>query len=135
MEKSMGVLITMLLCLISVAAAVRGTAVFYNPPYTPSACYQYQNKGAMVAGVSDALWDRGRACGRRYSVRCTGPTNTAPHPCKANRVVTVTVVDYCRAPCNGIIDLSRDAFNVIADPNAGNVQIDYRQYVNVNEIS
>ncbi|KAL6012281.1 hypothetical protein ACLOJK_002760 [Asimina triloba] len=129
-QKLMGVLITMLLCLISVVAAVPGNAVFYA-----SACYQNQDKGVMITGVSDALWDGGRACGKRYAVRCTGATNTAPHPCRDNKEVTVTVVDYCRTPCYGLFNLYQDAFNIIADPNAGNVKIDYRQYVNVKEIN
>ncbi|KAJ6746244.1 EG45-LIKE DOMAIN CONTAINING PROTEIN 2 [Salix koriyanagi] len=86
----------------------------------------YSNKGALVAGVSDALWNGGAACGRRYRVSCVRGANKAPKPCRQGSVV-VTVVDYCSRGCNGIINLSKDAFSRIADPNAGNVVIQYNQ--------
>ncbi|KAJ6746247.1 EG45-LIKE DOMAIN CONTAINING PROTEIN 1-RELATED [Salix koriyanagi] len=57
-------------CLVSVAHAAQGNAVYYNPPYSPSSCFGNRNKGALVAGVSDALWNGGAACGRRYRVSC-----------------------------------------------------------------
>ncbi|KAJ6406991.1 hypothetical protein OIU84_010497 [Salix udensis] len=57
-------------CLISVAHAAQGNGVFYDPPYTPSKCFGNSNKGGLVAGVSDALWNGGAACGRRYRVSC-----------------------------------------------------------------
>ncbi|KAL9445414.1 hypothetical protein AB3S75_018412 [Citrus x aurantiifolia] len=74
--------------------AAQGNAVYYDPPYTKSACYQNQDHGTMVTGVSDDLWDGGRACGRRQ-------------------------------PCNGVLNLSKDAFAVIADTVAGKVQVEY----------
>lgn len=80
----------------------------------------------MVAGVSDALWNGGAACGRKYRVSCIRGANEAPKPCKQGSVV-VTVVDYCRRGCNGVINLSKDAFSRIADPNAGKVVIQYDQ--------
>lgn len=79
----------------------------------------------MVTGVSDALWDGGRACGRKYKVQCVRGANTAPHPCHDGASVEVEVVDYCRQPCNGVLNLSKDAFAVIADPVAGKVQVEY----------
>ncbi|KAL9445415.1 hypothetical protein AB3S75_018412 [Citrus x aurantiifolia] len=84
----------LVLCLISTAYAAQGNAVYYDPPYTKSACYQNQDHGTMVTGVSDDLWDGGRACGRRQ-------------------------------PCNGVLNLSKDAFAVIADTVAGKVQVEY----------
>ncbi|KAI6682522.1 hypothetical protein NL676_036403 [Syzygium grande] len=86
--------------------------------------FNMQNSGVMVAGVRDELWDNGRACGRMLTVRCVGPANPNPHPCKAG-VITVKVVDYCRQPCNGVINLSRDAFGKIAVLDAGKVRVDY----------
>ncbi|XP_031271231.1 EG45-like domain containing protein [Pistacia vera] len=115
------------LCLISATHADQANAVYYNPPYTPSACYQNQDRGNMVTGVSDALWNGGAACGKRYRVRCIGATNTAPHPCHDGASVVVTVVDYCRPQCNGTLNLSKDAFAVIADTDAGNVKIEFNQ--------
>ncbi|XP_031285123.1 EG45-like domain containing protein isoform X2 [Pistacia vera] len=118
------VLVGIVLCLASAAQAAQGNAVFYKPPYTPSACYGNRNDGTMVTGVSDALWNNGRACGRRYRVRCIRGTNEAPHPCRSGNVV-VKVVDRCKTGCNGVLNLSQDAFAKIANPDAGNVIVDY----------
>ncbi|XP_010548629.1 PREDICTED: EG45-like domain containing protein 2 [Tarenaya hassleriana] len=111
-------------CLAPIAEAVFGRAVYYNPPYTPSACYGGRNYGTHVAGVKGELWGRGSACGRRYRVRCLGPTFSFPNAC-TGRSVVVTVVDFCREPCNGNLNLSLDAFAAIANPKAGNIRIDY----------
>lgn len=81
----------------------------------------------MVAGVSNALWNNGKACGKRYRVKCIGGTNEAPHPCKNGKTVVVTVVDYCSAGCQGVINLSKDAFSTIADPDAGIIQVQFNQ--------
>lgn len=92
-----------------------------------SACYGNEDEGVMIAAASDVIWDNGAACGRRYSVTCTGPTNQGvPQPCKGTSVV-VTVVDYCPAGCQGTIDLSQEAFSIIADPDAGKINIDFTQ--------
>ncbi|KAL5773051.1 hypothetical protein ACOSP7_012670 [Xanthoceras sorbifolium] len=81
----------------------------------------------MVTGVSDKLWNNGAACGKRYRIRCTGGTNTAPHPCRSDATIDVTVVDYCRPTCNGDFNLYQSAFATIADPDAGNVKVEYSQ--------
>ncbi|OAY31863.1 EG45-like domain containing protein [Manihot esculenta] len=132
--KRVVVMVAMVSCLASVALAAQGIAVWYpnksgpgKPPYTPSKCYGNQNNGAMIAGVSDALWNNGAACGRRYRVRCIGGANLAPHPCKQGTSVVVKVVDYCSRGCQGEINLSRDAFAQIADPEAGIVKVQYDQ--------
>ncbi|KAL6973408.1 EG45-like domain containing protein [Sarracenia purpurea var. burkii] len=110
-----------------VAYAVDGTATYYTPPYVPSSCYGYQDNGVMIAAASDVIWDNRAACGRMYRVTCTGPTNQGvPQPCRGQSVV-VKIVDYCPAGCQGTIDLSQEAFNIIADPNAGKIKIDYVQ--------
>ncbi|KAE9462505.1 hypothetical protein C3L33_05600, partial [Rhododendron williamsianum] len=115
------------LCLTPVAYAATGTATFYTPPYVPSSCNGFQNDGVMIAAASDAIWDNRAACGRMYSVRCTGPTNGGvPQPCTGQSVV-VKVVDYCPPGCASTIDLSQEAFAVIADPNAGKINIEYNQ--------
>ncbi|CAN8271162.1 unnamed protein product [Cochlearia groenlandica] len=109
--------------LVPFTEADQGRAVYYNPPYTRSACYgrQYQS---MVVGVRSNLWQNGGACGRRYRVRCLGPTYNIPRAC-TGRTVDVTVVDFCREPCNGDLNLSRDAFRVIANTDAGNIRVEY----------
>jgi hypothetical protein len=89
-----------------------------------SACYGNQNNGVMIAAAGDAIWKGGAACGKFYTVRCTGARNAVPHPCKDGSV-TVKIVDHCPG-CPSTIDLSREAFSKIADPVAGIINIDYR---------
>ncbi|XP_054795554.1 EG45-like domain containing protein [Prosopis cineraria] len=119
--------LAILMSLVSVASAISGTATFYTV-YVPSACYGFQNEGTMIAAASDSLWNNGAACGRRYTVRCTGGTNQGvAQPCRSG-TVTVTIVDRCPPPaCRGTIDLSQEAFSVIADPNEGKINIDYTE--------
>ncbi|KAJ1290057.1 hypothetical protein BS78_02G213100 [Paspalum vaginatum] len=98
-----------------------------RPARAASACYGYQEQGTMIAAASDVFWGGGAACGDRYVVRCTGATNGGvPHPC-TGRSVTVKIVDICPAGCAGTIDLSQEAFAVIANPDAGKVEIEYRR--------
>ncbi|WCJ30196.1 plant natriuretic peptide A [Euphorbia peplus] len=124
----------MILCLTTISHAAQGIAVWYpnnaspgKPIYTPSKCYGNANNGVLVAGVSDALWNNGAACGRRYRVSCIKGANEAPHPCKPGTSVVVKIVDYCSRGCQGVINLSRDAFARIADPDAGLVVARYDQ--------
>ncbi|XP_020888691.1 EG45-like domain containing protein 2 isoform X1 [Arabidopsis lyrata subsp. lyrata] len=109
--------------LAPIAEAALGKAVYYDPPYTRSACYGTQRE-TMVVGVKNNLWQNGRACGRRYRVRCIGATYNFPGAC-TGRTVDVKVVDFCREPCNGDLNLSRDAFRVIANIDAGNIRVVY----------
>ncbi|XVF88060.1 hypothetical protein PTKIN_Ptkin19aG0018800 [Pterospermum kingtungense] len=113
--------------LLSVASAIQGTATYYTPPYVPSSCNGYQDDGVMIAAASDAIWNNRAACNKRYSVRCTGATNQGvPQPCRGGSIV-VRIVDYCPPGCQGTIDLSQEAFAMIADPNAGKIQIEYNE--------
>ncbi|CAL5402133.1 unnamed protein product [Camellia sinensis] len=135
MGVGMGVVMMMLgmvICLATVAHAAQGTATYYGPPYkrmkylATSACYGNQDKGVMIAAASDAIGGKA-ACGRKYKVTCTGPTNQGvPRPC-TGKSVEVTIVDYCPPGCQGTIDLSQAAFAMIADRNAGKVKIEYTQ--------
>lgn len=132
--------------LAPIAEAALGKAVYYDPPYTStytyfcfinykyitnyklmmyigSACYGTQRE-TMVVGVKNNLWQNGQACGRRYRVRCIGATYNFPGAC-TGRTVDVKVVDFCREPCNGDLNLSRDAFRVIANTDAGNIRVVY----------
>lgn len=94
---------------------------------TASACYGYVDNGVMIAAASDALWNNGSACGRMYSVRCTGATNQGVRqPCNGC-TVTVKIVDYCSPGCGGTTDLSREAFSNMVDLNAGKIQIEYNE--------
>ncbi|PIA46114.1 hypothetical protein AQUCO_01600408v1 [Aquilegia coerulea] len=125
--SSVLVVVGLVVGLVSVVSAIPGTATYYTPPYVPSSCNGYQDDGVMIAAASDAIWNNRAACGRMYHVRCTGPTNLGvPQPCRGNGV-TVKIVDYCPPGCAGTIDLSQEAFAMIADPNAGKVNIEYNQ--------
>ncbi|XP_020598117.1 EG45-like domain containing protein [Phalaenopsis equestris] len=107
------------------STANQGTATYYAPPYTPSACYGNQNEGVMIAGASDVFWDDRGACGSSYKVRCIGAANDVPNPCSGAEVV-VKIVDYCPPPfCNGTINLSQDAFRAIALLKAGKIMVSY----------
>ncbi|XP_026657868.1 putative EG45-like domain containing protein 1 [Phoenix dactylifera] len=125
MEKRFVLVVAVFLGLQSLVAATSGTATYYTV-YTPSACYGNEDKGTMIAAASDPIYDNGAACGRQYSVTCTGPTNEGvPHPC-TGASVTVTIVDRCPSPgCQATLDLSEQAFAAIADLNAGKINIEY----------
>ncbi|KAJ6812371.1 putative EG45-like domain containing protein [Iris pallida] len=91
-----------------------------------SACDGFTDDGTMIAAASEAIWDNGGACGRVYSVTCTGATNAGvSQPCRGGSV-SVRIVDRCPPPyCRGTIDLSQEAFEIIADPDAGKILITY----------
>ncbi|XP_062165147.1 EG45-like domain containing protein [Alnus glutinosa] len=125
--RGLMMVVSMVICLTSVAYAAEGTATFYTPPYVPSSCYGYQNDGVMIAAASDVIWGNRAACGRSYRVKCTGATNLGvPQPCKGTSVV-VKIVDYCPPGCQGTIDLSQEAFSMIVNPDAGKIKIEYNQ--------
>ncbi|MQL97981.1 hypothetical protein Taro_030681 [Colocasia esculenta] len=124
----------------TLVSAISGTATFYTSyrdlnerhiiawawmdGRAASACYGNVGKGVMIAAASDVFWNNGGVCGKRYRVTCTGATNPVPHPC-TGKSVEVTIVDHCPGGCAGTIDLSKEAFAIIANPVAGKVQVDY----------
>ncbi|KAK2979729.1 hypothetical protein RJ640_002036 [Escallonia rubra] len=113
--------------LISMASAIAGTATYYTE-YLPSACYGNKDQGVMIAAVGESMWNNGAACGRRYTIRCTGPTNQGiPQPCTGSSV-TVRVVDRCAGCGANQFDLSQQAFSRIANTDAGRIKIDYAGY-------
>lgn len=95
-----------------------------------SACDGYSNEGVMIAAASEAFWDNGGACGKKYTVKCVGATNQGdPHPCRGSGTVTVKIVDFCPPGCRGTIDLSQEAFASIANPDAGKIKITFNRYI------
>lgn len=90
---------------------------------TASACYGNTQEGVMIAAAGDAIWNNGAACGKFFTVKCTGPRNPVPHPC-TGASVTVKIVDHCPG-CPSSLDLSKEAFTKIANPVAGVINIDY----------
>lgn len=62
-----------------------------------------------------------------YDVRCIGGTNRMAQPCIDPGVVYVKIVDYCPPGCRGTINLSRKAFEVIGNLDAGRIRVNYEQ--------
>ncbi|KAG8372466.1 hypothetical protein BUALT_Bualt12G0069100 [Buddleja alternifolia] len=115
------------LSLAFLAYADKGTATYYTPPYVPSACNGNHDEGTMIAAASDAIWEKGAACGKTYKVTCTGATNKGvSHPCTGQDVV-VKIVDYCPRGCRGTIDLSQEAFSAIANTDAGKINVNFNE--------
>ncbi|KAB1209545.1 EG45-like domain containing protein [Morella rubra] len=111
-------------CLVFVDCAANGTASFFRPPYTRNACGR-KHTGTLIAVAGNSTWEKGRTCGRKYSVQCIGAINHAPHPCKPVKVV-VEIVDHC-PHCHETLSLSEDAFAKIANVDAGIVKIEYSE--------
>ncbi|KNA14513.1 hypothetical protein SOVF_106900 [Spinacia oleracea] len=109
---------------VSVVIAVPGQATYYTT-YVPSSCYGFEDHGTMIAAASGDVFQNRAACGRRYRVTCTSGTNQGvPQPCRGGSVI-VEVVDLCPGCSANGLDLSFEAFSVIADPNAGRINIDF----------
>lgn len=85
----------------------------------------------MIAAASDEFWNDGGACGQVYEVSCLSGTNDGtPEPCLGSGSVLVMIVDYCPpGSCRATIDLSQEAFQSIADTDAGFINISYQQSV------
>ncbi|MBA0626864.1 hypothetical protein Gotri_006096 [Gossypium trilobum] len=132
MEKTTLIFVGIIASLVSFASATPGIATFYTN-YVPSACFGSQDQGKMIAAAGDALWNNGAVCGKIFTVTCTGPRNPVPHPC-TGKSVTVKIVDHCPG-CPSTIDLSREAFALIANPVAGIINIDYNQYAYFTSLS
>lgn len=82
----------------------------------------------MIAAASEALWNGGGACGQTYKVICLGATNEGvQHPCIDGSSVNVMITDLCPSPgCQGVLDLSKESFSTIANPDAGGIRISYQ---------
>ncbi|KAJ4789257.1 Plant natriuretic peptide A [Rhynchospora pubera] len=121
-----------LLVLLKETRLVQGdiaTAAFYGPPYLPTQCNGNSQDqfppNNLFASVSDALWDNGASCGRKYIVRCL--SGTGDKPCKQGNIV-VQVVDKCpQNPCRATLLLSRDAFNALSRSPTSKLNIEYAQ--------
>ncbi|KAK2664829.1 hypothetical protein Ddye_003403 [Dipteronia dyeriana] len=79
----------------------------------------------MIATASYAIWNNGAVCNKIYKIRCTGATNQGiPQPCKGG-TVDFKIVDLCPSGCQGTIDLSKEAFSKITNPDSGKIKIEY----------
>ena len=81
----------------------------------------------MILAANRGMFANKGACGKRYRVRCTGGTNAGvAHPCKG-KTIEVTVVDLCPGCAGYQIDLSQQAFAMIANPDEGKIKIEYHE--------
>ncbi|KAK8983032.1 hypothetical protein V6N11_055015 [Hibiscus sabdariffa] len=130
MEKTALIFVGIVACLASVAEPLlpqrQELPHFIQIMFVTSACFGSTPQDNMIAAAGDSLWNNGAVCGKTFTVTCTGPRNAVPHSC-TGKSVTVKIVDHCPG-CPSIIDLSRKAFAIIADPVAGIINIDYTQY-------
>ncbi|KAB1221439.1 putative EG45-like domain containing protein 1 [Morella rubra] len=84
-----------------------------------------KHRVALIATASNSIWENKTACGRKLSVKCIGPLNRAPHPCKPNEVL-VEIVEHC-PHCHETLNLSEEGFAEIANLDAGIVKIEYHE--------
>ncbi|CAD5194314.1 unnamed protein product, partial [Musa acuminata subsp. malaccensis] len=123
-------LLSMVMLMLGELTPVRGdvgTAASYGPPYLPTKCNGYDQDqfppSNMFAAVSDALWDNGAACGRRYMLRCLSGPN---RPCK-DSIIRVEVVDQCTDPCPANFLLSTAAFTAVSRLNDAKINVEFAQ--------
>ncbi|XP_076958339.1 EG45-like domain containing protein [Bidens hawaiensis] len=121
------ILITMVVCLTSVAHAFSGQAIVANPPYVPSRCFGTNDQGVMIAKEHISFFANGRSCGKRYRVRCLSGTNKAIRDACTGDTVDVKVVDRCETCASNELVLSQEAFAKIARLALGRVNIQYEQ--------
>lgn len=95
--------------------------------YAASACYEYNDQGTMIAAANPSLFNNKAACGKSYKVKCTGAINQGPNPCRGG-TITVKIVDHCPGCGKNQLDLSQQAFSMIANPDAGRIRIHYTKY-------
>ncbi|PWA33958.1 DNA methylase, N-6 adenine-specific, conserved site [Artemisia annua] len=122
------IFISMVVCLTSVANAIYGQAIVYNPPYFPSRCFGSKDQGVMIAKVHSGMFTNGKACGTKYRVRCLSGTNKAIRNACTGNTIDVMVVDRCERCAANELQLTQEAFSKIAVLNLGRVNIEYEQY-------
>lgn len=106
------------------ASAATGTAVFFKS-YVPSECFFLVDPGPMIAKASRDLYDNGLSCGTSCRVRCIGPAGQgASYPCH-NGEIAIQIVDPCPGCEQKQLNLSQTAYSLIANPDAGKIQIEY----------
>ncbi|KAK9076781.1 hypothetical protein SSX86_005115 [Deinandra increscens subsp. villosa] len=126
------ILMAMVACLTSSTNAIAGQATFYTPPYVPSSCFGTEDRGVMILAANSGLFANRAACGTRYRVTCVSGTNAGvPRPCTGNSV-DVTVVDLCPGCAGNQVDLSQEAFAVIANTDAGRINIEYNRHQSIS---
>ncbi|GJS82824.1 EG45-like domain containing protein [Tanacetum coccineum] len=81
----------------------------------------------MILAANSGLFANGAACGTRYRVTCMGRTNDdVLQPCTGNSI-DVTVVNLCLRCASNQVDISQEAFVVIANTDAERINIEYNR--------
>ncbi|CAI0543068.1 unnamed protein product [Linum tenue] len=126
----------------SVCLADIGTAAWYAPPYSPTACSgsdasQFPSS-SLFAAAGEGIWDNGAACGRQYKLRCLSAV--AAGSCKPDETIEVKIVDYGRSlvsprsAAGTTIVLSQTAFETVANWTASrSINIEIQQGLNYEE--
>jgi expansin (peptidoglycan-binding protein) len=115
--------------LIGQVAAESGEATFYTPPYTPSACFGFDPppSNGLFAAASPDIYQNGAACGKFYTITCTGATSGQANACTGTPTVTVEIIDLCPGCFQPGFDLSETAFNQISFESVGRININFNQ--------
>ncbi|EFJ31904.1 hypothetical protein SELMODRAFT_18782, partial [Selaginella moellendorffii] len=72
----------------------------------------------LFVAAAPSIFQAKRACGKHFTIRCVGSS------CKGHKSIRVVVVDLCPG-CPGAFDLSKEAFEKLANPDAGVIDIDF----------
>lgn len=91
-----------------------GEATFYDADGSGSCSFGASPEDLLVAAINGADWTGSAHCGACVEVE--GPAGT----------VVVRIVDKCPGCADGDLDLGREAFAEIADPERGRVPIQWR---------
>ncbi|XXG55991.1 hypothetical protein AAC387_Pa03g3530 [Persea americana] len=127
--------VSLILRLFPLSLADVGTGAYYDPPYLPTECYGTDTSqfpaNNLFAAAGEGIWDNGASCGREYLVRCLSAA--APNACIDGQTIQIMIVDYVdslnSSPSrNGTtMILSSNAFAMIADQSAAEINIEFQQ--------
>jgi expansin (peptidoglycan-binding protein) len=114
--------------LIGQVAAESGEATFYTT-YTPSACFGFDPppSNGLFAAASPDIYQNGAACGKSYTITCTGATSGQANACTGTPTVTVEIIDLCPGCFQPGFDLSETAFTQISFESVGRININFNQ--------
>jgi expansin (peptidoglycan-binding protein) len=98
----------------AIGASQMGVATFYDATGAGNCSFDPSPNDLMVAAMNAAQYDNSAVCGECVAV--TGPMGT----------VTVRIVDQCPGCESGHLDLSAQAFAMIAMPSQGRVSITWQ---------
>ncbi|KAF8882843.1 riboflavine-aldehyde-forming enzyme [Infundibulicybe gibba] len=99
------------LALIGSVSAFHGDATFFAPGL--GACGDQNTANDLVVALNAPQYGNGENCRRNIRVTFQG------------RSVVAKVEDKCPVCVTGAIDLSPAAFNQLADPSVGRIQVDW----------